>query len=125
MSAAERAERVLLVSPQAAACLLVRALVESGRAFGAFPTSTVAAVPADFSALQREATLEAFARAGVRVSRLLYEPAAAAVAYGLHKDASVRHVLVFDMGGGTTDVSILYLQVCGCGWVGVGGNRVS
>jgi len=46
---------------------------------------------------------------GYGVGRLLFEPAAAAVAYGLHKDSAVRHVLVFDMGGGTTDVSILLL----------------
>lgn len=111
LSSGSASERLLLLSPQAAACLVIRTLVESGRSLNAYPTSAVAAVPADFSVLQREATLEAFSRAGIRVGRLLFEPAAAAVAYGLHKDSSVRHVLVFDMGGGTTDVSILYLQV--------------
>jgi hypothetical protein len=103
-------DSLLLLTPQAAGCLIVQSLLSAGRSLDVYPSSVVAAVPADFSVLQREATLEAFARAGVKVSRLLYEPAAAAIAYGLHRNDSIRHVLVFDMGGGTTDVSILYLQ---------------
>jgi molecular chaperone DnaK (HSP70) len=103
-------ETLVLLTPQAVACLVIGTLVASGKGLGVYPSTAVAAVPADFSPLQREATLEAFTRAGVKVSRLLYEPAAAAVAYGLHRSDSIHNVLVFDMGGGTTDVSILYLQ---------------
>lgn len=72
-------------------------------------TSAVIAVPADFDATRKAATIEAFHRAGIRVTRVLEEPTAAAVAYGLHKDPAVTYVLVFDFGGGTLDVSLLYI----------------
>ena len=70
----------------------------------------VIAVPASFGAAQTAATGEAFKAAGLRVARVMPEPVAAAVAYGLHKKENVHHILVFDFGGGTLDVSILYVQ---------------
>ena len=101
----------LLLTPQAAACVLLSYLRES--ASRALPyvslSSATACVPAEFDAVQRRATLEAFSRAGLRVARTLHEPTAAAAAYGLHKRADVHYVLVFDMGGGTLDVSVLFL----------------
>lgn len=69
----------------------------------------MACVPAEFSHSQRQATLDAFASAGIYVVRTLHEPTAAAVAYGVHRRKEVRQVLVFDMGGGTLDVSVLFL----------------
>ena len=72
--------------------------------------SAVIAVPADFDAVQRRATVTAFEQAGLKVQRILDEPTAAAVAYGLHKDPDVTYVLVFDFGGGTLDVSLLYIR---------------
>ena len=110
--AARGDERLLLITPQAAGCVIIRHMVESvRRALGhATIASVVAAVPADFNQGQREATSDAYRRAGVTVSRMLSEPAAAAVAYGLHRRPDVRYVVVFDMGGGTTDVSVLYAQ---------------
>ena len=103
---------LLLLTPQAVGCILITALLERVRtaAGHATLTASVAAVPADFSPSQREATREAYARAGVTISRMQFEPAAAATAYGLHTRPDVGAVLVFDMGGGTTDVSVLYLQ---------------
>ncbi|KAJ0402994.1 hypothetical protein ATCC90586_000522 [Pythium insidiosum] len=68
----------------------------------------VIAVPVDFDAAQRAATVAAFEAAGLRVSRVLEEPTAAAIAYGLHQDPSVSFILVFDFGGGTLDVSLLF-----------------
>lgn len=48
--------------------------------------------------------------AGLQVSRVLEEPTAAAIAYGLHQDPSVNFILVFDFGGGTLDVSLLFVR---------------
>ena len=70
----------------------------------------VIAVPASFGPAQVAATGEAFKAAGLRVARVMPEPVAAAVAYGLHRKPNVNHVLVYDFGGGTLDVSILYVQ---------------
>lgn len=70
----------------------------------------VMSVPAEFDARQRNATIEAGRRAGLQVIRLINEPTAAALAYGLHKRDGVNTVLVIDFGGGTMDVSLLSIQ---------------
>lgn len=73
-------------------------------------TSAVIAVPAAFDATQRRETVDAFRAAGVKVARVLDEPVAAALAYGLEKKPGVEHALVYDFGGGTLDVSLLRLD---------------
>ncbi|RLN72812.1 hypothetical protein BBJ28_00025954 [Nothophytophthora sp. Chile5] len=73
-------------------------------------TKAVIAVPVDFDARQRDATAAAFRAAGLQVSRVLEEPTAAAIAYGLHQDPNVSFLLVFDFGGGTLDVSLLFAR---------------
>ena len=105
-------QQYLLLTPQAAGCLVVAELLREVSAALGHSTiaGAVAAIPADFTAAQRGATMDAYARNGLTVSRVLFEPAAAAIAYGLHRRSDVRYVVVFDMGGGTTDVSVLYLQ---------------
>ena len=70
----------------------------------------VIAVPAKFDANQRQATGECYKRAGLKVVRVIEEPTAAAVAYKLHKKSSIHHILVYDFGGGTLDVSLLYVS---------------
>ena len=70
-------------------------------------TQAVITVPAYFDDAQRTATKEAGAIAGLEVLRIINEPTAAALAYGLDKEDSDRTVLVFDLGGGTFDVSVL------------------
>ena len=70
----------------------------------------VIAVPAKFSQQQRAATGLAFKKAGLKVIRVLEEPTAAAVAYRLHKKSDIHHILVYDFGGGTLDVSLLYVS---------------
>jgi molecular chaperone DnaK (HSP70) len=82
--------------------------------------SAVICVPAKFDAQQRQATVQAFREAGVAVQRILEEPAAAALAYGLHHKDGVDFILVYDFGGGTLDVSLL--QVSGDGFVDVMGS---
>jgi molecular chaperone DnaK (HSP70) len=100
----------LLLTPQAASCLVAEHLLRAAERELGFPArKCMAAAPADFDAAQRFATLEALGRAGFHVVRLLHEPTAAAIAYGLHKNPHVHKVLVFDFGGGTLDVSLLFL----------------
>src|SRR5712691_772466 len=70
-------------------------------------TQAVITVPAYFDDAQRQATKEAGEIAGLEVLRIINEPTAAALAYGLDKEGSDQTILVFDLGGGTFDVSVL------------------
>ena len=95
--------------PEEISSFLLRALKSDAEAFLGYPvTEAVITVPAYFSDAQRKATRIAGELAGLRVERLLNEPTAAALAYGLH-DKSEKKFLMFDLGGGTFDVSILEL----------------
>ncbi|QEI06042.1 molecular chaperone HscC [Pigmentiphaga aceris] len=88
--------------------LVLRALKEDAEAMLGEPvTEAVITVPAYFSDSQRRATRVAGQLAGLTVERLVNEPTAAALAYGLHQDEDATQFLVFDLGGGTFDVSIL------------------
>src|ERR671929_234637 len=70
-------------------------------------TQAVITVPAYFDDAQRQATKEAGQIAGLEVLRIINEPTAAALAYGLDKEGADQTILVFDLGGGTFDVSVL------------------
>src|SRR5205085_7069963 len=70
-------------------------------------TQAVVTVPAYFDDAQRQATKEAGQIAGLEVLRIINEPTAAALAYGLDKEGAEQTILVFDLGGGTFDVSVL------------------
>ena len=88
--------------------LVLRALKDDAERFlGAPVTEAVITVPAYFSNAQRRATETAGQLAGLRVKRLLNEPTAAAMAYGLHTTGAEQRILVLDLGGGTFDVSLL------------------
>ncbi|CAM4025697.1 Hsp70 family protein [Paracidovorax anthurii] len=94
--------------PEELSSLVLRALKADAEAFLGQPVEeAVITVPAYFSDAQRKATRAAGALAGLRVERLLNEPTAAALAYGLHQRDTETRFLVFDLGGGTFDVSIL------------------
>lgn len=67
-------------------------------------------VPAYFNDAQRQATKDAGTIAGLIVMRIINEPTAAAIAYGLDKREGEKNVLVFDLGGGTFDVSLLTID---------------
>ena len=67
-------------------------------------------VPAYFNDAQRQATKDAGTIAGLVVMRIINEPTAAAIAYGLDKREGEKNVLVFDLGGGTFDVSLLTID---------------
>jgi len=88
--------------------LVLRALKDDAeRYLGRKVTEAVITVPAYFSDGQRKATKVAGELAGLKVERLLNEPTAAALAYGLQEPGEERKILVLDLGGGTFDVSIL------------------
>ena len=71
----------------------------------------VVTVPAYFNNSQKQATLDACKIAGLECQRIINEPTAAAIAYGLQQmEADLKRVLVFDMGGGTLDISVLTIQ---------------
>ena len=72
-------------------------------------TEAVITVPAYFSDAQKQATKDAGKIAGLDVKRIINEPTAASLAYGLEKDEASHKILVYDLGGGTFDVSILEL----------------
>jgi heat shock protein 5 len=73
-------------------------------------TNAVVTVPAYFNDAQRQATKDAGTIAGLNVMRIINEPTAAAIAYGLDKKAKEKNILVYDLGGGTFDVSILTID---------------
>ena len=72
-------------------------------------TEAVITVPAYFTDAQRQATKDAGKIAGLEVKRIINEPTAAALAYGMDKEAEQK-IMVFDLGGGTFDVSILEIS---------------
>ena len=96
-----------LYSPEEISAMILRKLVdEASRYLGEKVTEAVITVPAYFNDAQRQATKDAGTIAGLNVLRIINEPTAAALAYGLDKKKN-ETILVFDLGGGTFDVSIL------------------
>ncbi len=94
-------------TPQEISAMILRKLADDASTYlGEKVTSAVITVPAYFNDAQRQATKDAGKIAGLDVLRIVNEPTAAALAYGLEKQTSEK-VLVFDLGGGTFDVSIL------------------
>ncbi|QVQ24718.1 molecular chaperone HscC [Achromobacter deleyi] len=94
--------------PEELSSLVLRSLKEDAEALIGEPiTEAVISVPAYFSDGQRKATRAAAQLAGLHVERLINEPTAAALAYGLHQRDGESQFLVFDLGGGTFDVSLL------------------
>ncbi len=93
--------------PEISAMILQKLKADAEARLGETVDSAVITVPAYFNDDQRQATKDAGKIAGLEVKRIINEPTAAALAYGLDKEATDQTILVFDLGGGTFDVSIL------------------
>ena len=97
-------------SPEELSSLIIKSLKADAEAyFGVEVTDAIISVPAYFNDAQRKATKNAAELAGLKVKRLISEPTAAAISYGLHQESLETKFLVFDLGGGTFDVSVLEL----------------
>ncbi len=95
--------------PEISAMILQKLRADAEAFLGETVSDAVITVPAYFNNAQREATKDAGKIAGLNVLRIVNEPTAAALAYGLDKEATDQVILVFDLGGGTFDVSVLEL----------------
>lgn len=97
-------------TPEQVSAMILSYLKEyAEKKIGSKVTKAVITVPAYFNNAQREATKNAGKIAGLQVERIINEPTAAALAYGLEKTDKEQKVLVYDLGGGTFDVSVLDL----------------
>ncbi len=112
-------------SPQFVSALILRKIVQDAQVEmgGEEITKAVITVPAYFTENQRHATLEAGQMAGLQVLRIINEPTAAALSYGMTRRGRKRNCLVYDLGGGTFDVTILAIDDDELNVLSIGGDH--
>jgi molecular chaperone DnaK (HSP70) len=101
-----------VLAPEEVSAMILRKMKETAESFLGEPVKhAVVTVPAYFNDAQRQATKDAGTIAGLKVERVLNEPTAAAIAYGLDRNTNKEeNILVFDLGGGTFDVTLLNID---------------
>ena len=111
------------LSPEFISSIILRKLVQEAEdEMGEEISSVVITVPAYFTEAQRQATHEAGTLAGLNVLRIINEPTAAALSYGISRRGRPRNILVYDLGGGTFDVTILQVDNESLNVLAIGGD---